>query len=59
MEEQELDRLEKLKKYYDHPLFNIQKKYGWSFKEFAEKVDSGAFAKIQEGIQTVYNKRAM
>lgn len=39
--EPEVERLEKLLRYYEH--FNVEKRYEISFKEFTRKVDEGTW----------------
>jgi hypothetical protein len=39
--EPEIDRLDKLFTYYDH--FEVEQRYGISFKEFTRKVDAGTW----------------
>lgn len=50
-------RIDKLAKYFNHPFFDIHGRYGWTFEEFVAKIDSGEFARLQEGIKTAYTKR--
>lgn len=37
----EIERLEKLERYYKH--FDIERRYGLSFKEFVRRVDMGTW----------------
>lgn len=50
-------RIDKLAEYYNHPLFAIKERYGWSFEEFVAKVDSGEYARVQASIKSTYIRK--
>lgn len=41
IDEPEIERLEKLQRYYEH--FNVGSRYGIDFKEFVRRVDNGTW----------------